>query len=39
MIPGFAAGFAVTIVVSLMTDPPEGAAEEMDEIRAGLRTR
>jgi sodium/proline symporter len=36
MIPGFAAGFAATILVSLMTEPPEGAGEEMDEIRAGL---
>lgn len=39
MLPGFAAGFAVTIGVSLMTEPPDGAAEEMDEIRAGLALR
>jgi Na+/proline symporter len=32
MIPGFAAGFAVTIGVSLFTKPPEGAAEEMDAV-------
>jgi len=34
MLPGFAAGFACTIGVSLLTQPPEGAAEEMREIRA-----
>ncbi|MCG8467406.1 MAG: sodium/proline symporter, partial [Gemmatimonadetes bacterium] len=28
MLPGFAAGFAVTIGVSLVTRPPEGAADE-----------
>jgi sodium/proline symporter len=32
MIPGFAAGFAATIGVSLFTRPPEGAAEEMDAV-------
>ena len=36
MIPGFAAGFAATVGVSLVTEPPEGAAEEMDEIRATM---
>ncbi len=33
MIPGFAAGFVVTIVVSLMTTPPDGAAEEFDDVK------
>ena len=32
MIPGFAAGFLVTIVVSLLTEPPEGADEEFDAV-------
>lgn len=32
MIPGFAAGFLATIGVSLVTDPPEGAAEEFDSV-------
>jgi len=32
MIPGFAAGFAATIGVSLFTEPPDGAGEEMDEV-------
>jgi len=36
MIPGFAAGFAVTIGVSLITKPPEGAGEEMDEVRRSI---
>jgi len=34
MIPGFAAGFALTVVVSLLTSPPEGAEEEMAAVRA-----
>ena len=33
MIPGFLAGFAATIVVSLLTSPPEGAAEELVEVK------
>ena len=33
MIPGFLAGFLATIGVSLVTEPPQGAAEEMDEVR------
>jgi len=37
MIPGFAAGFLATIGVSLVTTPPEGAAQEMAEIRATVR--
>jgi sodium/proline symporter len=32
MIPGFLAGFATTIVVSLLTDPPEGAREELEDV-------
>ena len=36
MIPGFAAGFAVTIAVSLFTQPPDGAGEEMDEVTSAL---
>jgi len=36
MIPGFAAGFAVTIGVSLITKPPAGAGEEMDEVRRSI---
>ncbi len=36
MLPGFAVGFAVTIVVSLMTQPPDGAAEEMAEVHAAV---
>ncbi|MDX1393660.1 MAG: sodium/proline symporter [Gemmatimonadota bacterium] len=39
MLPGFAAGFACTIGVSLMTEPPEGAAAEMAEIRAEVAGR
>jgi sodium/proline symporter len=34
MLPGFAAGLLVTAIVSLLTRPPKGAAEEMAEIRA-----
>lgn len=33
MIPGFLAGLLVTIGVSWFTEPPEGAAEEMGDIR------
>ena len=36
MLPGFAAGLALTIGVSLLTRPPDGAAEEMAEVRAEL---
>lgn len=32
MIPGFAAGFLVTTVVSLLSNPPEGAAEEHEAV-------
>jgi sodium/proline symporter len=37
MIPGFTAGFAATIGVSLITKPPEGAGEEMAEIVESVR--
>jgi len=33
MLPGFAAGFLLTIGVSFFTEPPEGAAEEFDSVR------
>jgi sodium/proline symporter len=36
MIPGFIAGFAVTIGVSLFTTPPEGAAQEFDDVRRAV---
>ena len=36
MIPGFAAGFVCTIGFSLLTEPPEGAAEEMESVRREL---
>ena len=36
MLPGFAAGLAATIGVSLFTRPPDGAAEEMEEIRTQI---
>ncbi|MCZ6915891.1 MAG: sodium/proline symporter [Gemmatimonadetes bacterium] len=38
MIPGFVAGFAVTIGVSLVTEPPDGAAEELDSVHRAVRT-
>jgi Na+/proline symporter len=38
MIPGFAAGFLVTIGVSLFTAPPSGAAAEFDEVHWRVRT-
>jgi Na+/proline symporter len=34
MIPGFAAGFLCTIVVSLFTSPPDSAEEEMAAVKA-----
>jgi len=33
MIPGFASGFALTIGVSLLTEPDPGAVAEMEEVR------
>ena len=38
MIPGFLAGFAFTIGVSLVTEPPEGAAAELDAVHHAIRT-
>lgn len=37
MLPGFAAGFLATIVVSLITQPPEGAAEEHASVWKAIR--
>ena len=34
MIPGFSVGLALTIVVSLFTNPPQGAVEEFDSIKS-----
>ena len=39
MIPGFAAGFLATVAVSLVTDPPDGAEEEMAAIHNEVRDR
>ena len=36
MLPGFAAGFLCTIGVSLITEVPEGAAEELDAVKEAL---
>jgi sodium/proline symporter len=36
MLPGFAAGFLFTIVVSLLTEPPEGAEAEMEAVRESV---
>jgi len=36
MIPGFAAGFIVTIAVSLFTEPPPGADAELGEVRRAV---
>ena len=37
MIPGFAAGFAATVIVSLMTDPPsQEIQDEFDEIKQAI---
>ena len=33
MIPGFGAGFFVTIAVSLGTEPPPGAGADLDAVR------
>ncbi|MEM9406747.1 MAG: sodium/proline symporter, partial [Acidobacteriota bacterium] len=37
MIPGFLAGLVATVVVSWMTEPPEGAGEELEAMRERLR--
>lgn len=39
MIPGFAVGFAITIGVSLATEPPEGAAREFEAVHRAIRGR
>lgn len=36
MLPGFAAGFLATIGVSLFTEAPEGAAEELESVRRAV---
>ena len=36
MIPGFLVGFAATILVSLMTDPPAGAARELEDVKRAV---
>jgi len=36
MLPGFAAGFLCTIGVSLLTEVPEGAAEEFDAVKEAV---
>jgi sodium/proline symporter len=36
MLPGFLAGFAVTIGVSFFTRPPEGAADELESVRRAI---
>ena len=38
MIPGFIVGFGLTIGVSLVTEPPEGAAEEFDAVWQQLKS-
>ena len=37
MIPGFAVGFAVTVGVSLLTEPPEGASAEFEAVHAAVK--
>jgi SSS family transporter len=37
MLPGFFMGFAVTIGVSLFTQAPEGAAQEVESVRRAVR--
>jgi sodium/proline symporter len=39
MLPGFFAGFVVTIGVSLLTKPPPDAAAEMDQVRCAVASR
>ena len=36
MLPGFFAGFVATIGVSLLTEPPAAAAEELEAMRAAV---
>ena len=37
LIPGLIAGTAATVIVSLRTEPPEGAAEEYEDVHATVR--
>ena len=37
LIPGLIAGLAATVIVSLWTSPPEGAAEEFEDVHAAIR--
>jgi sodium/proline symporter len=37
MIPGFAVGFVATIGVSLLTEPPTGAAQESEDVHRAIR--
>ncbi|HUF67629.1 MAG TPA: sodium/proline symporter [Longimicrobiales bacterium] len=37
MIPGFAVAFAATIGVSLLTEPPAGAAQESEDVHRAIR--
>ena len=39
MIPGFLVGLSVTVGVSWITEPPPGAAEEMNKIRQAIRAK
>lgn len=39
MLPGFAVGLLVTVLVSLGTKPPQGASDEFDQIRRALQDR
>jgi sodium/proline symporter len=36
MLPGFFAGFGLTIGVSLFTNPPDGAADELEAVRRSI---
>ncbi|MEE8586157.1 MAG: sodium:proline symporter, partial [Acidobacteriota bacterium] len=37
MLPGFAAGLLVTILVSIGTEPPRGASDEFDQVRRAVQ--
>lgn len=39
MLPGFVAGFAATIGVSLATTPPDGAVEEFEAVWRDVERR
>jgi len=36
MIPGFVVGSGLTVLVSLFTRPPEGAAEEFESVKSAV---